>query len=492
MISSIPQVFLSYVHQDKEKVEEIYKKLCEAGVKPWMDKADVIPGQQWRFKIEKAIHESDIFLACLSAHSVSKRGFLQREIKQALDILQEKLPDDIFLIPVLLEECKVPDSLADFQWVEIFEQDGWTQLLKAIRLRMKEENKLSEPVLYFPETPHQTSTQRTTHFQSEATAMKNLKLKPRAAAELPNNIKVNNQLPLVTFPADIINYFQHVSPHLWKSLDEETQRFIATLGTKLEPIVQIIPQTPVPLVRGFENLALGSLGENFSEICARLPQLEPGLLRLLLTLAALKTTSMLRNNAAHHRNSGVWNLLFTINLDPEMLDSCYLDDFLEWHQRDWDTNVIFEVNEKTSIAYLSRLKILQADFGIRFCADDFNDWDAEVKKALKDRVEMSKVDYKTFRAAMDVRGDCPEEAIRLIAAHRIAGKPLIVEGVENQNYLRFLHKHWPSNKYGQLFGQGYIIEPGRPWDAWTTDLRTFGLPGGHFLTSDVEITGHVQ
>jgi EAL domain-containing protein (putative c-di-GMP-specific phosphodiesterase class I) len=484
MNSGIPQVFLSYVRQDKEKVEEIYRKLCNAGVKPWMDKADVIPGQQWKSKIEKAIHESDIFLACLSAHSVSKRGFLQREIKKALDVLQEKLPDDIFLIPVLLEQCKVPESLADFQWVEIFEQDGWAQLLKAIRLRMREDNKSSEPARSLPARPRQTSGQANTLSQREATAMKNLKLLP--ASELRNSIKVNNELPLVTFPDELMNYFQHVSPQLWKSLDEETQRFIITLGTKLEPIVQIIPQTPVPLVRGFENLALGSLGENFAQICARLPHLEPGLLRLLLTLAALKTTSMLCNNAAHHRNSGVWNLLFTINLDPEMLDSCYLDDFLEWHQRYWDKNIIFEVSEKTSIEHLSRLKILKADFGIRFCADDFNDWDPEVKKALKDRVEMSKVDYTTFRAAMDIRGDCPEEAIRRIAAHCIAGKPLIVEGVENQNYLRFLHKHWPSNKYGQLFGQGYIIEPGRPWDAWTADLRTYGLPGGHFLTSPVE------
>ena len=488
-MSRIPQVFLSYVRQDKEQVADIYQRLCSAGFKPWMDKEDVIPGQQWKFKIEKAIHESDFFLACLSEHSISKRGFLQREIKKALDVWQEKLPDDIYLIPVLLDRCKVPESLADFQWVEIFEQAGWAQLLKAIRMGMQGGNVSSQPLITVSAGPGQSSTLDTALAHSDETATKHLK--PMPAEEFPNGIKTNNTLPLVTFPDEMSSYFQHVAPQVWKSLDEETQRFLITLGTKLEPIVQIIPQTAVPLVMGFENLALGALGENFAQICARVPHLEPGLLRLLLTLAALKTTAMLRNNAAQSRNAGEWTLLFTINLDPEMLDCGYLDEFLGWFQHYWDRNVIFEVNEKTTLKYLPRLKMLQSDLGVRFCADDYNDWDPEVKRALRDRVEMCKVDYKTFRAAMDVRGDSPAEAIQRIAAHRIPGKPLIVEGVENPNYLRFLHKHWPSNKYDQLFGQGYIIEPGRPWDAWTSDLRTFGLPGGHFLTSPVEVALHV-
>jgi EAL domain-containing protein (putative c-di-GMP-specific phosphodiesterase class I) len=127
------------------------------------------------------------------------------------------------------------------------------------------------------------------------------------------------------------------------------------------------------------------------------------------------------------------------------------------------------------------LKELQVDLKLRFCADDFNNWEPEVKRALKERVEISKVDYTSFRAAMNLRADEPQEAIRLIAAHRIANKPLIVEGVENESYIEFLREHWLSNRYGQLYGQGYFIEPGRPWDAWTSDLRQFGLPGGHFL-----------
>src|SRR5215207_185682 len=112
-------------------------------------------------------------------------------------------------------------------------------------------------------------------------------------------------------------------------------------------------------------------------------------------------------------------------------------------------------------------------------------WVPEVKEALKNRVEMSKVDNNTFLNAMKVRGDDPKKAVELIIEHQIPGKPLIVEGIEDRNYVRFLDRHWPFESHGSLFGQGYIVLPGKPWDEWTLDLRNFGLPGGHFMNNPV-------
>ena len=126
------QIFLSYAREDEEKVEKFYQKLSDAGFKPWMDKRDILPGERWQSSIREAIHRSDFFLACLSANSV-KRGFLQKEIRDALDIRQKMFEDDIYLIPVRLEDCGVPETVRDFQWVDLFEEDGWTRLVKAIR-----------------------------------------------------------------------------------------------------------------------------------------------------------------------------------------------------------------------------------------------------------------------------------------------------------------------------------------------------------------------
>jgi len=130
------QVFLSYVREDEEKVNNLYQKLSDAGFKPWMDKRDILPGERWELSIQRAIRHSDFFLVCLSANSVSKRGFIQKEIKDALDIWQERLESDIYLVPVRLEDCEVPEGLRGFQWVNLFEEGGWTQLVKAIQVGM--------------------------------------------------------------------------------------------------------------------------------------------------------------------------------------------------------------------------------------------------------------------------------------------------------------------------------------------------------------------
>jgi hypothetical protein len=126
------QTFISYAPEDEEEVKSLYRKLFNAGFKPWMDKRDILPGERWDSSIRRAIRQSDFFLACLSANSVNKLGWIQREIKVALDIWQEKLEGDIYLIPVRLEDCEVPESLSGFQWVDLFEEYGWERLVQAL------------------------------------------------------------------------------------------------------------------------------------------------------------------------------------------------------------------------------------------------------------------------------------------------------------------------------------------------------------------------
>jgi tetratricopeptide (TPR) repeat protein len=139
------KIFLSYARQDEEKVEELYQKLSDAGFNPWMDKKDILPGERWEFSIRRAIRGSDFFLVCLSANSAAKSGWTQREIRNALDIWQEKLEDDIYLIPVRLEDCEVPESLRVFQWVNLFQEDGWTRLLAALKVGMERRAEVVKP-----------------------------------------------------------------------------------------------------------------------------------------------------------------------------------------------------------------------------------------------------------------------------------------------------------------------------------------------------------
>jgi len=126
------QIFLSYAWEDEQRVMDLYQELHNAGFRPWMAKMDILPGETWETSIRQAIKGSDFFLVCLSANSIDKRGFLQKEIDEALDIQREMLDSDIYLIPVRLEDCQVPTKLLHIQWVDLFEKDGWIRLTKAI------------------------------------------------------------------------------------------------------------------------------------------------------------------------------------------------------------------------------------------------------------------------------------------------------------------------------------------------------------------------
>lgn len=127
------QVFLCHGAEDKPWVRKLYDDLVLAGYAPWLDEKDILPGQDWRLAIESAVKRSDVVLVCLSQQSVSRRGYVQKEIAQALDVAQEQPEGAIFLIPVRIEQCDVPARLSAMQWVDHFADDGRTMLERALQ-----------------------------------------------------------------------------------------------------------------------------------------------------------------------------------------------------------------------------------------------------------------------------------------------------------------------------------------------------------------------
>ena len=134
------QIFLAHANEDKPQVRELYRQLQEAGYRPWLDEEDLLPGQSWRDEIPKAIKKSDLFVACLSILSVAKEGYVQREFRLALNCLAEKPAGKIYLIPLKLDDCAIPDlrqeeygvALRDVQWLDYWKPGGFEKLLRAI------------------------------------------------------------------------------------------------------------------------------------------------------------------------------------------------------------------------------------------------------------------------------------------------------------------------------------------------------------------------
>ena len=129
------KVFLCHASSDKPLVQKLYSRLISDGVDAWLDKEKLIPGQNWQIEIPKAVKNSDIVIVCLSSQSVNKEGFVQKEIKIALDAADEKPEGEIFIIPARLENCDVPERISQLHWVDLFSDNGYEWLMKALRLR---------------------------------------------------------------------------------------------------------------------------------------------------------------------------------------------------------------------------------------------------------------------------------------------------------------------------------------------------------------------
>lgn len=117
-------VFLCHASQDKPVVRDLYGRLLgESWIDPWLDEEKLLPGQDWDLEIEKAVEAADVVIVCLSSHSVSKEGYVQRELKFVLDIALEKPEGTIFVIPLRLDDCAVPRRLRSWQYVDYYPQD---------------------------------------------------------------------------------------------------------------------------------------------------------------------------------------------------------------------------------------------------------------------------------------------------------------------------------------------------------------------------------
>jgi len=155
-----PRIFLCHASEDKPQVQKLYRMLKEAGYHPWLDIEDLLPGQDWETEIKKVIRDPyNIVVVCLSKNSVTKRGVVQKEIKWALDVLDQMPEDTIYLIPARLEACHVPERLSKIHWVDLFEKHGLEKLKQALNSEIHK--RLGSTVVEdsAPESAKETSAQ---------------------------------------------------------------------------------------------------------------------------------------------------------------------------------------------------------------------------------------------------------------------------------------------------------------------------------------------
>jgi len=131
-----PRVFIAYVKEDAAQAERLYEVLEAAGFRPWMDVRQLLPGQNWPRAIESAIEASGFFVACFSQNSVNKVGGFQAEIRYALECARRVPLDEIFVVPVRLDACRLPRSIQrELHYADLFPDwaEGVERLVAMLR-----------------------------------------------------------------------------------------------------------------------------------------------------------------------------------------------------------------------------------------------------------------------------------------------------------------------------------------------------------------------
>jgi formylglycine-generating enzyme required for sulfatase activity len=132
-------VFLSHNSADKPAVEALARKLLAAGVTPFLDKWNLVPGEPGQEALEEALDESR---TCAVFLGPGKLGPWQNE--EMRSSLETRVSDESFrVIPVLLpgssepRKAKLPRFLRRLTWVDfsagLHDEDAFHRLISGIR-----------------------------------------------------------------------------------------------------------------------------------------------------------------------------------------------------------------------------------------------------------------------------------------------------------------------------------------------------------------------
>lgn len=112
-----PKVFISHASEDKDRfVLDFATRLRSNGVDAWVDAWEMKPGDSLIDKIfEEGIKEAAAFIVVLSKHSVEK-PWVREELNTAV---LERIGRGTQLIPVVIDDCVVPQVLRATVWQKI-------------------------------------------------------------------------------------------------------------------------------------------------------------------------------------------------------------------------------------------------------------------------------------------------------------------------------------------------------------------------------------
>lgn len=103
-------VYISYNTRDLPFVENLYDRLSQAGLNPWLDRRALVAGDKWRERIAEAVATAYAVVVVLSPNAAASE-YVRADIDNARKV-------GLRIIPVLMADVAPDDNpLADTQWL---------------------------------------------------------------------------------------------------------------------------------------------------------------------------------------------------------------------------------------------------------------------------------------------------------------------------------------------------------------------------------------
>ena len=167
-------IFLAHASEDKAFVRKMYKKLKTNDLNPWFDEEDLPPGVDWNKHIQQVIKEAKFFIIFFSKNSLNKTGYVQKELRMALDCFEQKAPNSIYLIPALIDDIELPNlsvgtiNLRDYQAAKLFKQEGSDKLIYHLKRQLNSIHKnKQDPKITLDKSPKKEKGKIINHVSSD-------------------------------------------------------------------------------------------------------------------------------------------------------------------------------------------------------------------------------------------------------------------------------------------------------------------------------------
>lgn len=126
-------IFLSHNVNDKQQVRSLAERLQAQGLRVWFDEWAIKPGDDIYLAVEHGLEAARVLVLCLSEHALASDWV---KMERSTVLFRDPSNKGKRFIPLLLDDCKLPDALRRFKYVDFRQgaEAAFLELVEACRV----------------------------------------------------------------------------------------------------------------------------------------------------------------------------------------------------------------------------------------------------------------------------------------------------------------------------------------------------------------------